>query len=696
MTRKTIFLFLLLVSSWCNAQLKYPVAPRKEVIDTIFKTIVSDPFRPLEYDVKETSDWLLQQNDLVTEYRKANSKDFDKLRAKIDDYSESYSPTYIKKGKYYYRYFVNSNRTNASLYLARSPHDEYQMIINPGWFAKGNESVGISDFYVSSNNEYVAVTLSKSGSDWNEVRVQELSTGKFLDDVIIGLHNDDISWRADGFYYWKYPSIGLEKNDSKRLKQRRLYYHTLKTTQEKDLLVHSEIVPEDANSYQITPDEKFMLLNTVHSDTSARVWLLKDLENNKEILLPDSILSPKSYYRVIIHDNNKLYLKTNYKAPNGHIIALDLTTLQASVIIKEYADILEEVQIAAQNIMCLYYRNGRFGIVLYDLNGKETLANQFTVGQHVGLMSENNKPQFFITAFNFPKVIYEIDLEKKKLEALEQTFISHNKENFITKYIKYPSKDGTMIPMYITYRKDIEIGSGDNPVLLYGYGGFGSSTTPFFEASNIVFMEAGGVLAVPQIRGGGEFGEEWHKAAKRLKKQTTFDDFIAAAEYLIKIRLTNPDKIAINGASHGGLLVGACMTQRPDLYKAAIPEVGVFDMVRFEKFTVGGLHRKEFGTVSNEEDFKNLYSYSPLHNIKEHVNYPATLVMTSDSDDRVPPLHSYKFTARLQEVMPSTHPCLIYVNEKAGHYGASKYNDHLDYEAMKYSFIFKQLGMSVK
>ncbi len=695
MNHKTILFSLLLISSLCNAQLKYPVAPRKEVTDTIFNTVINDPFRSLEYDGKELADWLLQQKETTKGYKKEELKNFDKLLDKLNDYSYNYSPSYIKKGKYYYRYFVNSDHTNASLYFTRNPTEEYKMIINPSWFAKNSESIGISDFFVSKNNEYIAVTLSKSGSDWNEVRIQVLSTGKFLDEVITGLHNDDIAWREDGFYYWKYVATDLEKNDSKRLRHRKLYYHKVRTSQEQDILIHSEVVPAGVSHFQITPDEKYMLLNTISKDTSSKVWMLKELVTNKEIILPDTVLNPKSYYTVILHVENKIYLKTNNKATNGHIVVLDISTLRTSIIVKEYADVLEDVQIASQNIMCLYYRNGGFGIVLYDLTGKEILAKQFPVGQHVGLMSENNKPGFFINAFNFPGVIYEIDIEKKSWEPLSKTYVSHSHEDFVTKYVKYPSKDGTMIPMFITYKKGIELGSGNNPVLLYGYGGFGVSTTPFFEASHIVFMESGGILAVPQIRGGGEFGEEWHNAARRAKKQTTFDDFISAAEYLIKIRLTNPDKIAINGTSHGGLLVGVCMTQRPDLFKAAIPEVGVFDMLRFERFTVGSSHRQEFGTVANEKDFKNLHSYSPLHNIKEQINYPATLVMTSDSDDRVPPLHSYKFTARLQEVMPIDKPCILYVNEKAGHHGASNSDAHFNYEAMKYSFIFKQLNMVV-
>lgn len=698
-----IISILLLTHLQIKAQdyFKYPQTNKAIQYDTIFGEVVYDPFRWMEEPSVEVNNWLEIQADLLSQYKRKELKHYSSVYNDLVTYSYVDFKPLIKQGSSFYFYKYNSYYSSPSLYQQRGYNTNNWSIVDIDKFEEKGERVSITNFKVSLDEKYLAFSLSRSGSDWREIRVKDIDKGKYLEDLIKWVKYSDIHWKGDGFFYWKYdtPEKGFELLE--KVKNQQLYYHKVGTKQEEDELIFEIEEQEYFNSsFEVTSDKRYLIVYTFQKihDEWKKVILIKDLELESQ--LENLLVCPNedNNFSIIDHIGGKLYLTTDFEANNYRILSIDVKSKEIIEVIPEYDQLIEKANIISNKIVCLFYSEGKYLLAVFDLGGNPLVTDQFDEGFHVSGFDGNNDDEeslYFVRSFYFPTIVYRINFRENTIKLLSETKILYDHKQFETRYLKYESKDGTWIPMYLTYKKGIDLTSGINPVLLYGYGGFGVSLVPHYDPGYILFLKSGGVLATPQIRGGGELGTSWHEAGKILNKQNSFEDFISAAEFLIQCRITNPSKIAINGGSNGGLLVGAMITQRPELFKAAIPEMGVFDMLRFERFGIGYVHHEEYGSASDSLEFLNLLKYSPYHNISNEENYPATLVITADNDDRVPPLHSYKFASRLQETS-NTIPYLLNLQTQAGHYGSSILQDKHYHEALKWSFIIENLGMKLK
>lgn len=702
--RLLLSLLIILLFSRCFSQntFEYPNAPKSDQVDTIFGKIIHDSYRILEKNNEKTINWIGEQEKLIKKYRRKELRYYSRIYDYLDLYNHIGFKPLIKEGDYYYFYKYDSRSSSPVLYRQENYYGNPSLIIDPNRFEGRNEELSLTNFKASHDEKYLAFSLSKSGSDWREIRIYNNENGKYLNDVLNSVKYSDIGWKGNGFFYWRYdkPESGNELLEI--IKNQRLYYHKVNTSQKEDSCYYEIQETEYSHSaFEITSDEKYIILYTFKKKGKdwINVILYKDLNSESDFKELMECPESESSFNVIDHINGKFYLSTDFNANNGMIVAIDIKTNEVYELVGQFDHVLKKVNIIDNKILGLYFKNGVYTLLIFDLEGNPLVRSEFEEGYYVSGFDGNNndtKTLYFINSFHFPSVVYKLNLKKNSTELLSKTSITYNHKKFETKFIKYASKDSTLIPMYLTYRKDLDLSNSNNPVLLYGYGGFGLSLNPFFDAGQILFMNSGGVLAVPQIRGGGELGKSWHSLGKALNKQNSFDDFIAAAEFLISIKITNKDLIAINGGSNGGLLVGAVINQRPDLFKVAVTEMGVMDMLRYEQFGIGYVHQDEYGSVSDSIQFLNLLSYSPLYNLNKDVDYPATLVITSDNDDRVPPLHSFKYIAKLQEIASDRKPYLMYLNSESGHYGPSTISGNLKSEAFKYSFILKQLNMKPK
>lgn len=680
-----------------QTNVKYPETRKGEVVDTYFGRKVADPYRWLEDDnSKETADWVEAQNKVTEEYLSAIPyRDQIKERlTKLWNYPRYGVP--FHEGDYYY-FFKNDGIQNQSvLYYQKSLTDKPVVFLDPNKLS-ADGTVALGTYAVSKDGKYFAYSVSSSGSDWNEIYIKETSTGKQLNDKIEWVKFSGISWRGDGFYYSRYdkPTGGGEL--SSKNEYHKVYYHKLGDDQSADQLIYSNDKYPLRNYGGYTTEDENYLLITESESTSGNALYVKDLSKPTSDFL--KIADGFEYEYGVVHNvGNTFYIHTNDNAPRYRLVAVSLDNPAKEnwkVIIPEKNEVLQSVHTAGGKFIADYMKDATSKASVISLEGKTLYEMSLPgIGTVAGLNSQHDEDIAFysFTSFTFPSTIYSYNVNTNKSEVLYSAELEFNADPYISEQVFFTSKDGTKVPMFIVHKKDIQL-DGNNPVYLYGYGGFNVSLTPSFSVSRLIFLENGGIFVMVNLRGGGEYGEEWHQAGTKLNKQNVFDDFIGAAEYLISKKYTSPKKIAIAGGSNGGLLVGACMTQRPDLFGVALPAVGVMDMLRFHKFTIGWAWTGDYGSSDNEEEFKYLLGYSPLHNLKKGTCYPPTLITTADHDDRVVPAHSFKFAATLQEAQSCNNPALIRIETKAGHGAGKPVTKMIDEAADIWSFIMYNLGM---
>ncbi len=681
-------------------QINYPNTERVEQSDRYHGIEVRDPYRWLENpDSESTKDWVAAQNKVTTSYLNtiAAKENIQQRLTQLWDYEKYGSP--FKRGQRYF-YFKNDGLQNQSvLYTLESLDEAGEVLLDPNTLSEDG-TVALSGLSISDDGQWLAYGLSTAGSDWVEYRVRNITTKEDSSDRLQWIKFSGTSWTKDnqGFYYSRYD----EPNEQTKLEDvnyyQKLYYHRLGTEQAEDSLIyHRPDKKEWGFDGSVTEDGKYLVISVWQGTDRKNLVFYQDL-SQPESEVVELISEFEASYGVIENDGDTFWVRTDLDAPRGRVIAIDLNNSDKpnwKEIIPEAAETLKGVGLLNDRFVTNYLKDARSQINIYDLDG--TLVREVElpgIGSAGGFGGKRQDTETFytFTSFTTPATIYRYDMKTGESKLFRQPKVDFDPDDYQTQQVFYPSKDGTKIPMFITHKKGIEL-DGNNPTYLYAYGGFNISLTPSFSISNLVWLEMGGIYAVPNLRGGGEYGEAWHQAGMKDKKQNVFDDFIAAAEWLIDNRYTSNQKLAIAGGSNGGLLVGACMTQRPDLFAAAIPAVGVLDMLRFHKFTIGWAWCPEYGDPDNETDFKTLYAYSPLHNLKEGTEYPATMITTADHDDRVVPAHSFKFAAALQAAHQGDNPVLIRIETKAGH-GAGKPTSKIIEEAAdKWAFLVANLGM---
>lgn len=677
--------------------IKYPFTRKVDTVDTYFGVKVPDPYRWLEDDNSDsTKKWVDAQN-LVTQdylskipYRK---KIHDRLSA-IWNFEKRSAP-YLK-GK---RYFYSRNdglQSQSVQYYKEGLNGAEKLLIDPTKLsADGTSSLGSTD--VSHDGKYLAYSVSKGGSDWEEFYVQEIETGKKLDDHIKWAKFTGASWKDNGFFYGRYDEPKGSELSSANDHQK-LYYHTVGDSQDKDQLIYKDDAhPSVSFGAQVTDDQNWLVIYTT-SSTHGNGLIVKDISKpGQEFKTIVELKDPADDYGVLDIRGRKIIVRTNHGAPNYKLVEIDFDQPEESnwkTIIPEGENYMVGINIASDKYIAHYLVDVKSQLVIYDQSGKK-LDNIPTEAMCAvsELSCDKSDSLVFIgiSTFTAPGSIFKYNMNTKQTSLYFKPNIDFKSEDYETKQVFYPSKDGTKIPMFITHKKGIKL-DGNNPCFIFGYGGFNSHYAPDFRIDRAVFLEAGGVYCVANIRGGDEYGEKWHEGGIKCNKQNVFDDFIAAGEYLIAEKYTSKEKLAVQGRSNGGLLIGAVETQRPDLFKVCIPMVGVMDMLRYHKFTIGRAWSSDYGLSENEEEFKCLYKYSPLHNIKE-TSYPATLITTGDHDDRVVPAHSFKFAATMQANQKGDQPILIRIDKNAGHGSGKPTEKQIDEFTDIWAFVFYNLGM---
>ena len=694
----TLISMVLLSSGFAASETPSPVTAIDNVVDTYFGVEVKEPYRWLEDDTSAaTSAWVKAQNKVTGGYlaqipfRNALKK---RLTA-LTNYPKFGSP-FKKNGQYFY--FKNNGLQNQSvLYRQKSLNAEPEMLLDPNTFSMDG-TVALSNVEFSKDGKYLGYTIARSGSDWNEIFVLDVETRQVLSDHIQWSKSSGIAWQGNGFYYSAFDAPEAGKEYSNKNEYQKVYFHTVGELQSQDKLIYEDPQHALRECYaHVTDDEKFLFMSLTET-TTGNGLLIKDLTkpgDHFEVLATGF----ENDYSVVDHVNGKIYILTNWKAPKNRLVEVDPANPGRESwkeIIPETENVLENVSIIAGKILAEYMKDATSHLYGFDLNGKKLYEVQLpTLGSITSLLGEkdDNEAFYMFTSYTFPPTVYRFNAANNTSEVFQKAEVSFNPAHYVSEQVFFTSKDGTRVPMTITYKKGMKK-NGKNPLMLYGYGGFNISMNPTFSVARIPFLENGGIYVVANIRGGGEYGEAWHLAGTKMKKQNVFDDFIAAAEYLIAQKYTSSRKLAIDGGSNGGLLVGACMTQRPDLFAVAIPEVGVLDMLRYHLFTIGWSWTSDYGNSGeSKEMFEYLKGYSPLHNVKAGVTYPATFIMTGDHDDRVVPAHSFKFAATLQAVNSTHKPTLIRIDSKAGHGAGKPIGKIIEAQTDMWSFVMFNLGM---
>ena len=652
----------------------YPNIKKTEVVDDYHGTQISDPYRWLEDDrSEETGNWVKAQNQVTFNYleqipyRKA-------IQTRLEELwnYERFSTPFKEGDKYYF--FKNDGLQNQSVMYAQTSLDGApSLVLDPNKFSEdGTASLGSISFNKAGN--LLAYQVSEGGSDWRKVYVKDLENNKMLTDELDWIKFSGISWSGDGFFYSRYPESKADDKLSGANKFHQVYFHKLGTPQSEDVLTYADRANPNRNMYaQTSDDERFLILSVVES-TSGNALYFRNLSTSNNEFTP--IWEKfENDFTVIDNDDNQLLVLTNYKAPNNRLIAIDTKNPSETnwkEVIPESKDALRNINLIGGKIVATYIHNASSKVQIHGMDGKYVSdLNLPGIGTVGGFNGKKDKDEAFFafSSFTRPTTIYSLNMASKKIAVFKAPKVNFNSDDYITEQVWFKSTDEKKVPMFLTYKKGLKM-DGTNPTKLYGYGGFDIPVLPSFSVANTVLLENGGIYAVANIRGGGEFGSEWHKAGTKEQKQNVFNDFISAAEYLIANDYTSKDKLAIEGRSNGGLLVGACMTQRPDLFKVAFPGVGVLDMLRYHQFTIGWAWASDYGKSDDPDAFKYLIKYSPLHNVKPAA-YPATMVTTADHDDRVVPAHSFKFISELQSKHNGENPVLIRVDVDAGH-GAGK------------------------
>ena len=688
-----------------SKQMKYPETLRGPDVDDFFGVKVEDPFRWLEDDVRESdevSSWVEKQNKVTFElienlpYR----KQIESRLTELWDYEKYGVP--FKRGDRYFYYKNDGLQNQSVLYKLDSLDGEAVVLVDPNtWSDDGTDAMGGLEF--SSDGKYMAYGIQKAGSDWRTWKILDVETGENLPDELNWLKFGGISWTADsqGLYYSRYDEPKSEEKFLGLNLGQKIFYHKLGDAQADDTMVHAN--PENPKfgfSTSVTEDGKYLVV-TVWQGTDDRYRVLYrsleegDVADELNVLIENF----DNEYSFIGNQGSKFYFKSDLDAPKKCILVIDVDQPAKEnwqVIVPESEEAMESAGIVGDWLVLEYLKDAKTQVKIFDLEGQFVREVEFPgIGSASGFGGKREHKETFyrFSSFNLPPSVYRYDLETGQSSLIRTAKVDFEPEDFEVKQVFFKSKDGTQVPMFIAHKKGLEL-NGKNPTLLYGYGGFNISLTPGFSISRLQWMEMGGVFVLANLRGGGEYGKDWHKAGTKTNKQNVFDDFIAAAEYLIENKYTSPTNLGIQGGSNGGLLVGACMTQRPDLFGACLPAVGVMDMLRFHKFTAGRFWVDDFGCAeTNEEEFKALFAYSPYHNLVNGTEYPPTMITTADTDDRVVPGHSFKFAARLQEAHVGPNPVLIRIESKAGH-GAGKPTAKIIEEvADQWAFLAKYLEL---
>lgn len=703
-TALTVLCAVFLITAFANAQmLPYPKTTKVEQTDTYFGVNVADPFRWLEDDhAAETTKWVEEQNRVTFDYlEKIPYRQQVKARLeKIYNYPKYSQP--FRKGESFFFYKNDGLQNQSVLYMQKGLNGKPEVLIDPNAFS-ADGTVRLTTFALSKDGKYAGYGISRSGSDWQEYYVLEVATKQTLADTLKWVKISGIAWQGNGFYYSRYdaPEAGKELSASNEF--HKVYYHKIGVPQAQDELVYEDRAnPKRFHFASTTDDERFTILTISDrgKGKDGNALFFRDAAAGQKAFMPIVAEIGEFDFGVIDNVGDKLLIQTNHNAPNSKVMLFDPKHPAENnwqTIIPEKAEPLQGAAASGGKLFTVYLKDVASRVYVHRLDG--SLENEVTLpglGAANGFGGERDDKFVFysFTSFTFPPTIYKYDIATRQSSLFRAPEVDFKAADYETKQVFYPSKDGTKIPMFITHKKGLKL-NGDNPTLLYAYGGFNIVMMPSFDPLLIAFFEQGGVYAMANLRGGSEYGEKWHEAGMRLKKQNVFDDFIAAAEYLIAAKYTSSQKLAIRGGSNGGLLVGAVMNQRPELFKVAIPQVGVMDMLRFHKFTIGWNWIAEYGSSENEADFKNLYGYSPLHNLKAGVKYPATLITTADHDDRVVPAHSFKYAATIQEMQAGDNPVLIRIQTKSGH-GASSTAKRIEETADIFSFIFYNMGVTPK
>jgi len=701
--RNLSIIILLLIGVGCGQQqkelkevIKYPEAKKVDTVDTYFGTEVPDPYRWLEDDNSEqTAQWVKDENHVTFAY--LNNIPFrDKLKSRLEElfnYERIYAPT--KHGDYYYFYKNDGLQNQNVLYRKRDLEGESEVFLDPNKFKEdGTISLGGTSF--SEDGSMFGYLISEGGSDWRKAIIINSESKTQIDDTLRHIKFSGLSWKGnEGFYYTRYAAPKSGEELSGLNAKGKVYYHKIGTSQDEDELIFEPEGDKTGAGGYLTEDNRFLVITTFQG-TSGNQLFVKDLNSDGDLI---TIIDHfDNDHNVIDSKGDHLLVYTNLDAPNYRLVEVDPKNAAP----ENWKDVIGETEnvlnvgTAGGYLFGTYLEDAKTAVKQFDYDGKLIRDVKLPgIGTASGFSGEREDQEIYytFTSFTYPSTIFKYNIKSGESTLYEQPDIDFNPEDFETKQVFYESKDGTKVPMFITYKKGIEL-NGKNPTYLYAYGGFNISLRPSFSTSRILWLENGGIYAQPNIRGGGEYGEEWHKAGTKMNKQNVFDDFIAAGEYLINNKYTSSDYLAIAGGSNGGLLIGATMTQRPDLAHVAFPAVGVMDMLRYHKFTIGWAWASDYGTSEDSKEmFDYLYGYSPLHNIKEGVAYPATMVTTADHDDRVVPAHSFKFAATLQQKHAGDNPVLIRIETDAGHGAGTPISKTIEQQADIYSFAWYNMGV---
>jgi prolyl oligopeptidase len=680
--------------------IQYPATRRTAQTDTYFGTEVADPYRWLEDDhAPETLAWVEAQNAVTFKYLESlpyREAIAERLRTRIN---------YVRYGVPYPQnnaliFSKNDGLQNQSvLYIQAGKNGKEEVLFDPNALSE-DSTIVLGMWAVSKDEKYLAYAVSDGGSDWKRIYIMDIATRALLSDELLWVKVSGIAWQGDGFYYSRYPATEAGDELSSRNENHQVCYHTVGTAQSEDKIVYEDTAHLTRfHTVSTTEDERFAILTISDRGTGKEGNALFVREMGKDTWLPLIAEITDSHYHVAANlEGDAFLIETNDNAPNGKVVLVSLGGADETIILPEQEYPLATVAMLGGKLVTSYMKDATHHLSVYSINGQKEYDIPLPgPGSVAGLSGREDSSQFYFayTTFNYPTTIFSHDLSSQETNVYKSPTIPlFDADAYTVKQVFYESKDGTRVPMFLVHQKEIAI-NGQNPTLLYGYGGFNISLTPSFSPNLITFLEQGGVYAMANLRGGSEYGEKWHQAGMRLNKQNVFDDFIAAAEWLIENNYTQPAKLAIQGGSNGGLLVGATLNQRPDLFAAAIPQVGVMDMLRFHHFTIGWNWIPDYGSSeASEADFHNLYRYSPVHNLK-NTTYPATLVTTADHDDRVVPAHSFKYAATMQHVQQGDAPVLIRIGTKSGH-GASNLQKSLEEIADIYTFLFTHLGIAAK
>jgi len=684
-----------------NKPLTYPKAPRSDTIEDYHGTKVADPFRPLEdLDAPATRTWVEAENQVTFRYLES-IPERGTIRRRLTELwdFERYGPPVQEGGRYFFQY--NTGLQNQGvLYTTDSLDASPRVLLDPNTLS-ADGTVALADSRVSRDGRYLAYGIASAGSDWNEWMVRDVATGKDLADHLKWIKFSGVAWSSDGhgFFYGRFPEPKPGQDLRGANYDEKVYYHRLGNSQADDQLVWEDREHREWRATpEVTDDGKYLVL-TISKGTDDRYRILYRPAGQPDSEPVHLVGEFDADYTFIDNDGPVFWFRTNKSAPRGKVVAIDTRKPQAAhwvELIPESADTLESVDVVGDRFLAGYLKDAHSVVRVFDLEGRHVRDVDFPgLGTAFGFAGKRKDKETFygFTSFTTPSTVYRYDVASGRSTVWRQPKLQFKPESYETTQVFYTSKDGTRVPMFLSHKKGLKR-NGKNPTLLYGYGGFNISLSPSFSPAVLTWMELGGLYAQPNLRGGGEYGEEWHQAGTKLKKQNVFDDFIAAAEWLIANQYTSTPRLAISGGSNGGLLVGACLSQRPGLFGAALPGVGVMDMLRFHKFTIGWAWVDDYGSAEDPGQFKALFAYSPLHNIKPGTCYPPTLITTADHDDRVVPAHSFKFAATLQAAQSCDNPILIRIETKAGH-GAGKPTSKLIEEAAdRWAFLVKVLGVA--